>query len=60
MRGVRCPTGRAAIATREEASTYAARVPKGAGARHCPYCGCWHVVGFGSAIERPSKPHKRR
>jgi len=39
MKGVRCPTGRAAISTEAEASIYAARVRKGARSVQCRYCG---------------------
>lgn len=60
MKGVRCRTKRAPIETQLEAATIAAGVAKGAEAVECPYCGWWHVVGYGSPIERPSKPRKRR
>ena len=60
MRGVRCRTRRAPIATQIEAATIAAGVLKGASAVHSPYCGWWHVVGHGSPIERPSQPRKLR
>lgn len=59
MRGVKCQTKRPPIESRLEAATIAARVPKGAEAVQCPYCGWWHVVGYGSALERPSTPRKR-
>ncbi len=60
MKVVKCPTTRAPIESEVEAVTIAARVPKGASAVHCPYCGWWHVVGHGSVLEHPSKPRKRR
>ena len=60
MRGVRCTTTRAPIATLAEAQTIAAGVAKGATAVHCPYCGYWHVVGIGSMLERPTKKRGRR
>lgn len=60
MKSVKCRTTRAAIETYADASAIAARVRKGAESQLCPYCGWWHVAGYGSAIERPSKPRKRR
>ena len=60
MQGVKCRTGRTVIASRTEAASVAAGVAKGASPEQCPYCGWWHVVGYGSPIERPSKPRRRR
>lgn len=60
VRGVRCSTKRAPIGTQQEAVSIAAGVAKGAEAVECPYCGWWHVVGYGSPLERPSTPRKRR
>lgn len=60
MRGVRCITKRPPLDTQYEAAVIAARVPKGAQAVQCQYCGWWHVVGYGSPIETPSKPRRRR
>lgn len=53
-------SGAAPIATQSEPSTIAAGVYKRATAMRCPYSGRRHVLGIGSAIERPSKPRERR
>lgn len=60
MRGVRCITRRPPLDSQHAAAAIAARVVKGAQALHCPYCGWWHVVGYGSPIEHPSKARRRR
>lgn len=60
MKGVKCSTTRPAFESRLEAAAIAVRVRKGAQALNCPYCGWWHVVGYGSSIERPSPPRRRR
>ncbi len=60
IRGARCRTKRPPIASWAEAAAIASGVRKGAEALRCPYCGWWHVVGYGSPIERPSKPRRRR
>lgn len=60
VRGVRCTTKRPPFESQSEAAVIAARVPKGAQALRCPYCGWWHVVGYGSPIEKPSRPRRRR
>lgn len=60
IKGVRCRTKRDPIESRAQAAAIAGRVQKGASAEQCPYCGWWHVVGWGSPIERPSQPRRRR
>lgn len=59
-RGVRCTTKRPPIDSQHGAAMIAARVVKGAQALQCPYCGWWHVVGYGSPIATPSRPRRRR
>lgn len=60
MKPVKCRTTRSAFGSRLEAAAIAVRVRKGAQALNCPYCGWWHVVGYNSLIERPSRPRPRR
>jgi len=59
MKNVRCRTKRAPIETQQEAAAIAARVLKGASAVLCSYCGWWHVVGYGSSLERPTRRRGR-
>lgn len=56
MRGVHCPTTRAAHGSEAAAHIVARRAHKPVHVVRCRYCGWWHVVGVGSPLERPSKP----
>lgn len=60
MQGVRCWTKRAPLGSEAEALVAAKYARKPVRVVRCHYCGWWHVVGIGSALERPSKPRKRR
>lgn len=57
---MRCPTTRAPISSKAEAIVIAQRAHKPTNVVRCHYCGWWHVVGAGSALERPSKPRRRK